>query len=68
MRLVRQNVRVRNWRTKREAIVSVEMEIDVDNIARELGNRAYENKSKRCTQAGGLVRVKLLGVNEVEAA
>jgi hypothetical protein len=52
-------VKLRNWKTKREATADVELSIDLDMIAHELAQRAFVNKVHTSTQAGGLIRVEL---------
>jgi hypothetical protein len=55
-------VKVRNWKTKKEATADIELSIDIDMIAHELGQRAFVNKVHKATQAGGLIRAELTNV------
>ena len=42
----------------------VEIEIDVDSIARHLGEKAFRNKSRRATEIGGRVKVTVRPTTE----
>jgi hypothetical protein len=45
--------------------ISVEVRIDIEGIAQELGRKAYRSARNRSNALGGLVRVVYLGTREV---
>jgi hypothetical protein len=47
------------WRDRDAIEHMVEIEIDVEGIARALGEKAFRNKSKRSHDLGGMVKVKV---------
>lgn len=48
------------WTAKvEERVARVDVEIDLDGIIAILGHKAIHNKSKRATEAGGLIVVKV---------
>lgn len=56
---VTREIRVRSQRSPYQdlGVKRVRVEIDVQKIAQELGNRAWGNKGGKSTQCGGFVRV-----------
>ena len=54
------NVTVYNRKTKLDEVVRVEIEVEFYRIARNLAQKAFENKSKKSKEADGAVTLKIL--------
>jgi hypothetical protein len=50
---------LRGWITKPYVECMVEVDIDLDAVAQQLGEQAFRNKSKRSHEIGGLVKVRV---------